>query len=694
MFRHVLARPVAAAMALCATTLPAAAQSADSTPNAATLPPLLVSAPRIAGSLTRPSNEQAEEAARQVPGNVSVVPAEEFRDRPGVTTIRDMLLYTPGVFAEPKWGEDSRLSIRGSGISRNFHLRGVRLYQDGIPVNQADGSGDFQELDPLTFQRVVVLRGANAFPLGANTLGGAINFVTMTGRSEPGALLRAEGGSFGFARGQAAFGLAGETYDAWATVTGMTQEGFRDHSAGRSYRVNANAAWQWSDMAETRVFTAYNNIWQQIPGSLTRSQALTTPQMANAANLRLDYMRNIESTRIGTVTAIRPQEGALIEIGGGYVRRELDHPIFQYIDNRSDDFVLFGRTTIEGTVAGLENRLLYGANAMIGRTLNRRYVNLSGHAGAQTYGSVDNATNLDAYVENALTVAPGLQAIAGASVGWARRISDDEFLRDGDQSGSGSWSWVNPRFGLLWQATPAAQVFANLSWATEPPTFSDLIALVPQGGFSRLDAQRSMTAEIGTRGGTAEVSWEVALYRAWIRDEIQLFTLGQGTSYALNADRTIHQGIEAAVAWTFLRNLASEDDRLTLTQAYTFNDFHFDDDAAFGDNQLPGVPRHLYRAELRYRHPSGAWVAPNLDWVPQAYYVDNANTLKTDAYVLLGLRAGWDFPGGLSAFVEARNLADTKYISSASVAIRATTASELFEPGTGRSVYAGLQYRF
>lgn len=694
MFRPFIARPAAAALALGAAALPAAAQSPPPTAEAATLPPLVVTAPRTAGSLTRPSNEQAEEAARQLPGNVSVVPAETFRDRPGVTTVRDMLLYTPGVFAEPKWGEDSRLSIRGSGLSRNFHLRGVRLYQDGIPVNQADGSGDFQELDPLAFQRVEVFRGANAFALGANTLGGAIDFITQTGRATPGALLRAEGGSFGFARGQAAYGLAGETHDAWVSVTGLTQEGFRDHSAGRSYRVNANAAWQWSETAETRVFLAYNDIWQQIPGSLTRSQALATPRMANPANLRLDYMRNIRSTRIGTVTAIRPQEGALIEIGGGYVRRELDHPIFQYIDNRSDDVVLFGRTAIEGTLAGLENRLRYGFNAAIGRMLNRRYVNLGGRAGAQTYGSVDDATNLDAYVENALTVAPGLQAIAGVSVGWARRISSDEILRDGDQSGSGSWSWANPRLGLLWQATAAAQVFANLSWATEPPTFSDLIALVPQGGFSRLDAQRSMTAEIGTRGRTGDLSWEVALYRAWIRDEIQLFTLGQGTSFALNADRTIHQGVEAALAWTFLRHLVSEDDHLTLTQAYTFNDFRFDGDPTFGDNRLPGVPRHLYRAELRYRHPSGAWIAPNLDWVPQAYDVDNANTLKTDAYVLFGLRAGWDFPGGLSAFVEARNLADTRYIASASVAVRATAASELFEPGTGRAVYAGLQYRF
>lgn len=692
MSRLRVARPIVAAVAIGALARPVLAQ--EPAPEAATIPPLVITAPRFTGSPTRPSNEEAEAAARQIPGNVSVVPADAFRDRAGVTTIRDMLLYTPGVFAETKWGEDTRLSIRGSGTARNFHLRGVRLYQDRIPINQADGSGDFQELDPLTFERVEVFRGANAFMLGANTLGGGINFITPTGRSNPGALLRGEAGSFGFARGQAAYGYDGGDWDAWGSFTTMTQEGYRDHSAGRSYRLNANGAYQWSEQAETRVFAAYNNIWQQIPGSLTRAQALATPRMANPGNLAGDYQRNIESFRVGTVTAIRPQEGALIEVGGGYVHRQLDHPIFQYLDQDSDDLVLFGRGTIDGTVAGLANTLTFGFNGAVGRMLNRRYVNNGGHAGAQTYGSVDNASTLDAYVQDALTVLPGFQLIAGASLGYAMRDSTDEFLSNGDQSGQGSWSWVNPRVGLLWQAMQEAQVFANLAWTTEPPTFTDLIPLVPQGGFENLEAQRSMTVEVGTRGATANFSWEVALYRSWIRDEIQLFTFGNGMDYAVNADRTIHQGIEAGAAWTFLRDSFSTGDNWTLTQAYTFSDFRFDNDPAYGNNQLPGVPRNLYRAELRYRHPSGGWIAPNADWVPQAYYVDNANTVKTDAYFLVGLRAGWEFANGLSAFIEGRNLADTKYIASASVVPRATAQSQLFEPGTGRSVYAGLQYRF
>jgi iron complex outermembrane receptor protein len=571
----------------------------------------------------------------------------------------------------------------------------VRLYQDGLSVNQADGSGDFQELDPLSFQRVEVFRGANAFALGANTLGGALNFITPTGRTAPGTTLRGEGGSFGFARGQVAHGWAEGAHDAWASFSGMTQEGYRDHSAGRAYRLNGNTGWQWADNAETRIFIAYNNIWQQIPGAVTRSQALNNPRAAATANLVGNYMRNVEATRIGTVTTIRPEEGVLLEAGGGFVNRELDHPIFQYIDQRTADVSAFGRMTLERQIAGMENRTIMGVNAASGRIRARRFNNVGGNAGPiMTANSIDRAENLDAYLENSLEVVPGVALIAGASGGKATRESEDSFLRDGNNSGSGDWSWINPRFGVLWQAAEGAQVFGNLSWTTEPPTLSDLTPLTTAGGFSLLDAQRSATLEIGSRGKRGDITWEVAAYHSRLRDEIQLQNVGPSMNQARNLDRTIHQGIEAGADWVFLRDIAAKGDGLSFRPAYTFSDFRFDDDATFKNNELPGVPRHLFRAEMRYRHPSGAWFGPTTDWVPQAYYVDNANTQKTDSYVLFGLRAGWDFENGLSAFLEARNLGDTRYISSASVAAVANANSALYEPGTGRSVFAGLQYRF
>ena len=40
-----------------------------------------------------------------------------------------------------------------------------------------------------------------------------------------------------------------------------------------------------------------------------------------------------------------------------------------------------------------------------------------------------------------------------------------------------------------------------------------------------------------------------------------------------------------------------------------WSDFRFTDDRQYGDNRLPIVPKHFYRAELRYDHPAGWFIA-------------------------------------------------------------------------------------
>jgi iron complex outermembrane receptor protein len=657
--------------------------------------PVLVTAPRPA--LTVPGNEQARVNLQLSPGSNSVVPASEFLERAGTVSLRDMLEYTPGVFAQPKFGEDSRLSIRGSGLARNFHLRGVRLLQDGIPVNQADGSGDFQEIDPLALQRVEVLRGGNAFALGANSLGGALNFVTPTGRDAPGAQARVEAGSNGFLRGQAAYGLAAGNWDSWVSGVMSRSDGWRRQSAGDAGRMNANLGWRWADNAETRIFLGYNAIFQQIPGTLSRFDALNNPRRANPANFANNYQRNIISLRLGTRTAIQLNPETLLEFGGSFVNRTLNHPIFQFVDNRTNDFNAFGRVTWDGQVAGLRNRLVAGVNYAYGTNDNLRFVNVRGFRGAPTFSAWDTASTLDAYAENSLYVLPNLALVAGLSGGRATRASENRF--NAALGGSGEWAWINPRAGVLWQVTPTVQGFANLTWSTEPPTLSDLVALVPQGGFSLLKPQRARTLEGGFRGRLGPVEFEAVAYRAWIDKEIQLF-LGPtpGSSFARNADRTIHQGVELAGTWQVARSIRVPDDGLTLRGAYTFSDFRFDRDARFGNNELPGNPPHLLRGEARYRFPvprGEAWVAPTLEWSPAGFFADNANTLRGNPYALLGLRAGAELlDGRLSVFAELRNLTDRRYLASASVLPVATPASAVFEPGLGRMGYAGLRMRF
>lgn len=65
-----------------------------------------------------------------MPGGTDVVRADEYL-RGRAVTLRDALQTSSGVYVQPRQGsEESRLSIRGSGIQRTFHLREIMLLQD------------------------------------------------------------------------------------------------------------------------------------------------------------------------------------------------------------------------------------------------------------------------------------------------------------------------------------------------------------------------------------------------------------------------------------------------------------------------------------------------------------------------------------------------------------------------------------
>ena len=283
---------------------------------------------------------------------------------------------SPGVFVQPKWGDDTRLSIRGSGLSRNFHLRGLQLYMDGIPINTADGYGDFQEIDPTAYRYVEVYKGANALRFGANSLGGAINFVMPTGYDADAFGARVDMGSFGFHKLAVSSGGVSGAADYFITGTWQETDGFRDHSWGESVRGAMNVGYRLSEDAETRFYVNGNSVRQRIPGSVTKASALSSPETAAASNVTFDQQRNIDTLRIANKTAVRLAPGTLVEFGAFGIDRHLMHPIFQWLDYEYRDYGAFARLTDDSRVGGFKNRFIGGVNLHNGTIDNRQYANL------------------------------------------------------------------------------------------------------------------------------------------------------------------------------------------------------------------------------------------------------------------------------------------------------------------------------
>ena len=151
----------------------------------------------------------------------------------------------------------------------------------------------------------------------------------------------------------------------------------------------------------------------------------------------------------------------------------------------------------------------------------------------------------------------------------------------------------------------------------------------------------------------------------------------------------MNQGVELAGRYDVWRGLLAAEDRLTLGQVWTFNDFRFRGDPHYGDNRIAGLPPHVLRTTLDLRAAERFFFRPALDWVPQGAWADYANTLRANSYVKLGVEAGVTVGPGVSVFLDARNLTNKRYVSDLATLADAQTSANtaVFYPGEGRSAY-------
>lgn len=680
-------RTPAAPCALLALALAAPARSQAVEPDAAiTLDAIVVTHRRD------PDNPLVVGAARErtnrTPGAVAVIASESYRNRMA-QGVSDVLRNVPGVLAQKRYGEESRLSIRGSGLGQGYHARGVLLAQDGVPFTQADGFSDFQGVDPGSARHIEVYKGANALRFGAAQLGGAVNLVTPTGRTAPfDTLAQLEAGAFATTRAQLQLARRNESWDAFAAISALETEGYRDHSEQSHARLTANLGRTFGEDREMRLMVQVADVQQSLPAMLSLEQALETPRYTPPHNIAQDYSQDQRLRRVSLRTRWRTSPSSVVEAAVWGSDKSLHHPIFQIIAQEGRDHGAFARVDWAGALGGLRSDAVYGVSWRSGDSEGRRYVNEAGRRGRLTADGVQQASSLDVFGEVRTFVTPRLAIVAGGALGWAWRDYADRLTPS--NSDSIDYDWVAPRIGLIWEAEDGAQVFANLTRSVEPPTYSALVQ-PPGDGFVPVDVQTAWTAELGTRGRRGALEWDLAVYRSELDGEMLNFVVGPDVPAAtFNAGRTLHQGLEAALDWSLPLELAGGDWR--LRQVYTWSNFRFIEDSTWGDNVLPVQPEHLYRAELTFRRGAGLSVTPSLEWRMSEPWVDYANTMKAPAYAVVGLNLAWRLNDAVTLFADLRNLTDERYVGEFVAVTDARTASTaVFYPGEGRSGFLGLR---
>lgn len=688
------------------------------------------------------------ERIARLPGGASYVGSETY-DQSGTATVSRALAGVPGVVVQEFFGgnDQPRIQIRGSGLQQNPVERGILMLQDGLPINRADGSYIVGLANPQTAAAMEIYRGYLANRLGASVSGGAMNFISPTGRSQPGASITLRGGSFGQVGAKARAGFESGPVDGHVQLDLARRDGFRTYNRSQRVGVGFNAGYVFSPEVQTRIFAGYTDLQFDVAGPLTKAALKADPRQVSAGpvvtpagainpgpNVQRDKPeRKARQFLVGTRTSAE-FDAQLFDLALGYTYTDdtFRFPVSSGVrQTRGGDVTAVARYAYAPDQDARLPLVEATAQVTAGEAQRRYFLNNAGKTGAMfgksdlTSSTLSASLGLNLPVTDTITVSP---AIAGA---FAHRENRDRYgqatrptlafnpARPGmalpagavpavSSSYSRDYAGFTPSLGASWQLDDQNLLFAAISRSFEPPTHDDLLSTVngtPNSSAGRpnpanpglraavfatpdLKAQTATTIEGGWRGEFGQVSSEISAYYALYDDELLSLRDETGASLgAMNAGRTRHVGVDANLT-------ARLTDQITGRIAYTFQDFRFVDDRLRGNNRLGGAPAHILSLGLDYQPIEGLSVGAALKWVPTRTPVDNMNTLYADPYALVDVNASYKLTERVSLFGEVTNVFDQKYASSTLIVDQARADQAAFLPGDGRAFYLGLKASF
>lgn len=671
-----------------------------------TLSPVVVSG-QAGSSPLQPGAAQEKARLEQVPGGTNLIePQKEIR----LVTLRDALDYQPGIVIQEFFGgiDQPRLNIRGSGVQSNPVNRGVLLLQDGLPLNEADGSFVIGLIEPRNSSLISVRRGANALSAGASTLGGEVDFRSLTGIQND--QISIEGGSFGRLGLYAAKGFQGEQLDGRLSISHDKADGYRHHSSSERTSIQGNFGVR-GDNFENRTYLSYTDLQFDIPNVIPKSRLYEDPRsVMGDGNTPQDMATNIYNRDPN-----RDTKQIRLANRSYWGSDELNQTFGVYWQNIDDTFtnpLVSSPTTgntygaqwqLSGKLQTLDYRL---ALDWARSDMDRELYAVSPVSGSrlQRFGNYDlQAENRSAMLGLEWHMTPQWSLVGDLKYTQAIRDAKD---RNNGAKLDQDWSYASPKAGIIWKPSDTMRWFANVSRSNEAPTYWEIIygdvaqPMNPASAatsMNRLDLQRAITYEFGGDGtlgnGQYAANWAIALYRSNVKDELMSVSSANGTAAGTYnyRGRTRHQGIEAGLNGTLpAPGVGAFDYRI----AYTYSDFRFRG-GEFDGNQIAGVPKHLISAELLYR--VGGWrFGPNLRWLPSDTPTNHSNTPDTqqDAYAIWGFKVAYQHDKHWNAYLAADNIFDKTYASSYVIRNTGTLAMPTFLSGNGRSVSAGLSYKF
>lgn len=672
---------------------------------------------------------RTEQRSFDLPMSIDLVDKARISEGQMGVNASEALQIVPGVVANNRnnYAQDLQISIRGFGARSTFGVRGLRLYADGIPLTMPDGQGQAANIDLGTARSIEVLRGPFSSLYG-NSSGGVISVFTENGPD--GLVITPNFGAGSFDTTKAGIKVGGTSGNVNYLInsTRFDSNGYRDYSAVTRDTVNAKLLITPDEL--TRITLVANYLMQpdtQDPLGLTRAQYESNPRQVGTVTgtqTARDFgvRKSIDNTQMGLVYERQVGQDlfrALVYAGDRQVQQYLGLTIGAQSAPRSGGGVvdldrqfrgLDVRYTHRNQLGSVPLSVTFGVNADEQNERRKGWENFVGTTlgiqGSLRRDEGNRVYNLDQYIQGEFSFTERLLVSAGLRNSQVNFKSSDYFITAGnpDDSGALKFSALTPVAGLLYRISPLLHAYASYGKGFETPTFAELAYRTTDvsgaGINTDLKPNRTENVEAGVKALVLEdTRLNLALFQSRGDNEITVLSNTGGRSVFQNAGPTTRRGVELMLDSRFTGGfyglaaatyLEATFDRDFTTCAQTLCPGSNPRVPVAAGNKIPGVPAFTIYGELGWRNPGrGLAIAMEARGASKVY-VNDRNSEFATSYELMAVRASWSQEFGrvrFTEFVRVDNVFDRRYVGSVIVN---ETSGRFYEPGAGRSVFAGV----
>ena len=650
-----------------------------------------------------------EQKKFDAPASIYTIDADVIRNSGPQVNLSDALAGAPGVVAlnRNNYAQDVQISIRGFGARSAFGIRGIRLITDGIPGTIPDGQGQASTVSMTTADRIEILTGPLA-QLYGNSAGGVIQTFTREAGDKPVAESQLYVGSYGMARTDWQFSQRTGNVGIVADYSTFAINGYRDNSDTRRQQINTVVTIDAKpDTRIKLIANIFDMPYAKDPLGLTASQYATNPGQAGNYAIANGTQKTVKQEQVGAV--IEQKINSNLRFQARLYTGTRDNLQYQATSATVGTWVGLARQ-FGGLGVQLQGKEQFGSEKafdwIIGHDRDSSGEQRQG--GAAAYGAkttttrneLNVASNRDYFAQANWHLIPNWTFTTGVRQSSVQLSSRDDYLTDGDGSGTVTYKATTPVIGATWHATEKINVYLNQGKGLETPTLSE--SAYSKSGSSivgsfnpNLLASRSQHLEIGSKWLPSNYTrFDAAWFRIKTDNEIVVDLTVNGKSAYTNAPQTLREGIELATKHQFSDHWRGQVSATTMRAIY-------ENWSAKSGNSLPGIPNKQIFSSIAWSHkgfqPTATKQLPgaeaSLDWVGRSVmWANDTNDSASAAsgYSIFNARFKQRFEVGstqLEAYAGINNITDQKTIGSV---IINQSSSQYFEPGLPRNWVVGL----